>query len=61
MVAFNSRVLDRAVLSLDLTVGPGVTCLRQMMVDIVARADGLEAMGLKGLAGCNRVLNGRGG
>jgi len=48
MVAFDRRVLDRAVRSLDLTVGPGVARLGQPMVDIVAGAGKLEAVDLTG-------------
>ncbi len=56
VVALDRRVLDRAVHSLDLTVGPRVTRFGQAMIDIVAGAGKLEAVGSEGLAGCNRLL-----
>ena len=61
VVAFDRRVIDRPVHSLDLTVGPGVTRPGQTMIDIVAGTGGLEAVSSEGLAGCNRLLDDGGG
>ena len=43
-VAFDRRVLDRAVHSLDLPIGPRMLRFRQPMVDIVAGACKLEGV-----------------
>ena len=43
-VAFDRRVLDRAVHALDLPIGPRMLRLRQPMVDVVAGACKLEGV-----------------
>src|SRR5208283_2046563 len=43
-VAFDRRVLDRAVHALDLPIGPRMLRLRQPMVDVVAGACELEGV-----------------
>lgn len=45
ILSLNRRVFDRAVHSLDLTVGPGVARLGQAMVNIVLGTGELEAVG----------------
>ena len=42
VVAFDRRVLDRAVHSLDLPIGPGMVHLGQAMIDVVFVADPIE-------------------
>ena len=44
--------LDRSVHALDLPVGPGMVWLCQAVVDIVARADQIEADAAERLSGC---------
>ena len=61
MVALDGRVLDRAVHSLDLPIGPKVPRLGQAMLDIAAGTGKLEAVGLEGLSGCNRLPDDGGG
>jgi hypothetical protein len=48
-VAFDGGVLDRAVHSLDLTIGPRVLGLCQPMVDLVLGAGVFEGVGPNGL------------
>ena len=50
-VAFDGCVLDRAVHSLDLPVGPGVLGLGQPMVDVVLGAGVFEGVRPDGLSG----------
>ena len=61
MIAFDRRILDRAVHPLELSVRPGVSRLGQAMVDIVAGTSKLEAVSSEGLAGRNRLLDDGGG
>jgi hypothetical protein len=49
-------VLDRAVHSLDLTVGPRMPGLGQSMIDVIAGAGVFEGMSLEGLAARPLVL-----
>jgi hypothetical protein len=49
--AFNGRILDGAVHSFDLTVGPWMPWFRGSVLDVVLRTGELEGMGAEYLAG----------
>ena len=60
-VAFDGCVLDRAVHSLDLPIGPRVLGLCQPMVDVVLGAGVFEGVRPNGLSGVKRRLDVRRG
>ena len=57
VVAFDRRVLDRPVHSLDLTVGPGMPRLCQPMVYVQLGAGELERMAEEALVLCLHLLD----